>query len=138
MMGLAKQGDLFACAINWVGVTDLDLLYGAHWSDQSSVFKRYGLPKILGDRKEDAAMLKANSPIHLADRITKPVLLAYGKRDLRVPIEHGERMRDALRAHNKQVEWVRYDEEGHGWHKLETNKDFWGRVERFLAQHLKG
>ncbi len=138
MMGLAKQGELFACAINWVGVTDLDLLYGAHWSDQSSVFKRYGLPKILGDRKEDAAMLKANSPVHLADRITKPVLLAYGKRDLRVPIEHGERMRDALRAHNKQVEWVRYDDEGHGWHKLETNKDFWGRVERFLAQHLKG
>lgn len=137
LMGLAKQADVFACAVNWIGVTDLDLLYGAHWSDQPGVFKRYGLPKTLGDRKDDAEMLKAHSPIQLASRITKPVLMAYGKRDLRVPIEHGERMRDALQAHNKQVEWVRYDDEGHGWRKLETNKDFWGRVERFLGQHLK-
>ena len=138
MMGLAKQSDVFACAINWVGVTDLDLMYGAHWSDFSNVWKKYGMPKIMGDRTADAAMLKANSPVHLAGRITKPVLMAYGKRDLRVPIEHGERMRDALKANNKHVEWVRYDDEGHGWHELETNKDFWGRVERFLGQNLKG
>lgn len=136
MMGLARQSDLFACAVNWVGVTDLDLMFGAHWSDLTGAYKDFGMPKLLGDRKADAEMLKANSPVHLASRIRKPVLMAYGKRDQRVPIEHGERMRDALEPHNKQVEWVVYDDEGHGWYYLRTAKDFWTRVERFLAKHL--
>jgi dipeptidyl aminopeptidase/acylaminoacyl peptidase len=118
-------------------LSSLDLLYGAHWSDQPGVFKRYWLPNTLGDPKDDAEMLKAHSPIHLANRITTPVLMAYGKRDRRLPIEHGERKRDALQAHSKQVERVRFDDEGHGWHKPETNKDFWGRFERFLGKHLK-
>jgi dienelactone hydrolase len=137
LMGLARQSDVFACAVNWLGPTDLDLIYGAHWSDQSGVYKRYGLPKVLGDRRADADMLRKHSPIHLAERITKPVLMAYGKLDLRVPIEHGERMRDALEPHNKQVEWVRYDDEGHGWYRQKTRRDFWTRVETFLARHLK-
>lgn len=136
MMGLAKQSDVFACAVNWIGVTDLDLLFGAHWSDQSAVYKKHGMPKVVGDREKDADMLKANSPVHLARQIRKPVLMAYGKRDRRVPIEHGERMRDALKAHNPNVEWVVYEKEGHGWFLLDTEKDFWGRVERFLAKHL--
>lgn len=136
MMGLAKQADVFACAVNWVGVTDLDLMYGAHWSDQPGVYKKYGMPKVLGDREADAQMLRDNSPVHLARNIRKPVLMAYGKRDERVPIEHGERMRDAL-DHNSGVEWVVYDKEGHGWYWPETKKDFWSRVERFLDKHLK-
>jgi len=137
LMGLARQSDVFACAVNWLGPTDLDLIYGAQWSDQSDVFKRYGLPKVLGDRRADADMLRKHSPIHLAQSITKPVLMAYGKLDLHLSIEHGERMRDALEPHNKQVEWVRYDDEGHGWYRQKTKRDFWTRVERFLAQHLK-
>ena len=34
------------------------------------------------------------------------------------------------------LEWVVYPEEGHGWRDLKANEDFWGRVERFLGQHL--
>ncbi len=137
LMGLARQSDVFACAVSWLAVTDLDLIFGAHWSDQSKVFKEFGLPKVLGDRTADAEMLKAHSPLHLARQIRKPVLLAYGERDSRVPIQHGQRMREALEGHNPHVEWVLYEEEGHGWHLPETHRDFWTRVERFLARHLK-
>jgi len=136
LMGLVRDPDLYACAINWVGVTDLDLLFSATWSDFSPSFRRHGLPRLVGDRRADAAMLREHSPIHRAAEIKKPVLMAYGRKDRRVPIEHGERMRDALRRHNPNVEWVLYDEEGHGWHKRETNIDFWTRVEKFLARHL--
>jgi dipeptidyl aminopeptidase/acylaminoacyl peptidase len=62
--------------------------------------------------------------------------MAYGGRDVRVPLVHGEKFRDAVTKHNKQVEWVVYPEEGHGWHKAETRIDFWGRVEKFLARNL--
>ncbi len=136
MMGLARHPELFACAINWVGVTELDLLFSRSWSDLSAVYREHGLPRIVGDRVADAAMLKAHSPVHLAAQIRKPVLMAYGRLDQRVPSEHGERMRDALKRHNTQVEWVLYDDEGHGWFREKTNIDFWTRVERFLSQHL--
>ena len=98
--------------------------------------KRLGYGRVIGDPKADAEMLRANSPVHQAARIRQPVLMAYGRWDRRVPIEHGERMRDALKGHNAKVEWVLYDKEGHGWYRLDTNVDFWTRVEKFLATHL--
>ena len=136
MMGLVNDPDLFRCAVNWVGVTDLMLMYTAYWSDIDDESKRYGLPRLLGDPKVEADKLRAHSPLHQAARIRQPVLMAYGGVDERVPIAHGERMRDALRAHNPAVEFIEYPSEGHGWARPETNIDFWGRVETFLGRHL--
>ncbi len=76
------------------------------------------------------------SPLALAARIKQPLLMAYGGWDVRVPIVHGETLLATVKPHNPQVEWVVYPEEGHGWRKLETQLDFWGRVERFLAREL--
>ena len=82
-------------------------------------------------------MLKANSPLEQAARIKAPVLLAYGGRDRRVPIEHGTRMREAMRMAGNEPEWVVYDDEEHGFFRPENQIDFWKRVEAFLAKHLK-
>jgi acetyl esterase/lipase len=137
MMGLVRHPEVFACAVNWVGVTDMELLFAKNWGDDiPTIAKTHGMTKLIGDPKADAEMLRANSPVHQAAKITKPVLMAYGRLDRRVPIEHGERMRDALKVHNKDVEWVVYDKEGHGWYRVETNVDFWGRVEKFLGRTL--
>lgn len=136
MMGLVNDPDLFRCAVNWVGVTDITLMYTAYWSDIDDESKRYGYPRLIGDPKADAEKLRAHSPLHQAARIRQPVLMAYGGVDERVPIAHGERMRDALRAHNSAVQFIEYPSEGHGWAKPETNIDFWGRVETFLGRHL--
>ena len=137
LMGLARDADLYRCGVAWVGVTDLDLLYGAHWSDSSDAYKQFGMPTLVGDRVKDAAMLKANSPIHIAGKIRQPLLLAYGEKDVRVPIEHGKAMRRALaEAGNTQVDWVSYPKEGHGWIEPATKADFWGRVARFLSRNL--
>ncbi len=137
LMGLIRNPDLFRCGVNWVGVTDIDLLYTSDWSDASEMWKRYGMPALVGDREKDSKQLAATSPLKLAAGLTQPLLMAYGGRDRRVPIEHGTRMRDALRPRNLNVEWVVYPDEGHGW-MLEANSiDFWTRVESFLGQHIK-
>ena len=139
LMGLVKDPDLFKCAVNYLGVTDINLLYDGHWSskdDLQSDYRIHGMPLLVGDQVKDAAQLKATSPIEQAARITQPVLLAYGGADRRVPIYHGSKFRDAVAAHNKGVEWVEYQEEGHGWTQLATRVDFWGRVEKFLDKHI--
>ena len=137
LMGLARDPELYRCGVAWVGVTDLDLLYGAHWSDFSDAYKTFGMPTLVGDRVKDAAMLKANSPIHIAGKIRQPVLLAYGEKDVRVPIEHGKAMRKALAdAGNTQLDWVTYPKEGHGWIEPATKVEFWSRVAQFLTRNL--
>ena len=136
LMGLLQNPELFRAGINWVGVTDPGLMFSVGWSDVSEQSKRYGYATLIGDPVADAELFKTISPLAQAARIKQPLLMAYGGWDVRVPIVHGEKFRDANKPHNPQLEWVVYPEEGHGWHKPETRLDFWGRVERFLAQHL--
>jgi acetyl esterase/lipase len=136
MMGLVRNPELFRCGVSWVGVTDLDMLHTVAWDDISDDYKKWGMPKLLGDRVIDAADLKANSPLTHATSIRQPLLLAYGKADKRVPLVHGETFRKAVQPGNPALEWVAYDDEGHGW-VLPANKiDFWNRTARFLDKHL--
>ncbi len=138
MMGLVKEPELFRCGINWVGVTDPSFMFTVTWTDFNQAESgRFDLPLLIGDPEKDKEQFQRTSPVLRAAEIKQPVLMAYGGADRRVPIVNGERMREALKPHNKQVEWVVYPDEGHGWQKLENTLDFWGRVERFLAQNLK-
>ena len=136
LMGLVRDPDLYRCGVAWVGVTDLDMLYSVDWSDSSDNAKKFGLPVLLGDQVKDAADLKDNSPLTHAARITQPLLLAYGEKDLRVPLVHGEKFRKAVQPVNRALEWVEYKDEGHGWRDPANQVDFYNRMAKFLDQHL--
>ena len=138
-MGLVKDPQLYSCGIAWVALTDLNLYLSGSWwiaDDISSAGRKYTLPEMVGDASKDAAMIEANSPVKLATRIKAPVLLAFGEADLRVPLAHGKRMRDALRDAGNPPEWVTYPGEGHGFAVLKNRVDFAQRMEAFLAKHL--
>jgi dipeptidyl aminopeptidase/acylaminoacyl peptidase len=138
LMGLINDPDLYRCGIDWAGVTDIQLLYG-HWSfksDLSDEWKDYGMPDMVGDPVKDAAQLDATSPLRHADRIRQPLLMAYGGVDRRVPIYHGRKFYEAVSKTNKQVDWVVYQDEAHGWTLPKNRIDFWGRVETFLDKHI--
>jgi len=139
LMGLVNNPELFKCGVNWVGVTDIDLLYNGSWGfedDLSARYRKYGMPKLVGDPVADAAQFKATSPLQQAARISQPLLLAYGGADRRVPLYHGEKFYKAVKQTNPDVEWVVYADEGHGWALPKNQIDFWGRVERFLDRHI--
>lgn len=137
LMGLAKDPDLFRCGVDWVGVTDINLMYKADWAnDLPPQWQNFGMPLLIGDPVKDAEQLRATSPVNIADRVKQPLLMAYGGSDRRVPIEHGRAFRDAVRNTNDKVEWIEYAEEGHGWLLLKNNIDFWTRVEKFLDANI--
>jgi dipeptidyl aminopeptidase/acylaminoacyl peptidase len=139
LMGLVNDPDLYKCGVDWVGVTDINLLYNGSWnfaSDMSAEWKKYGMPDMVGDQVKDAAQLKATSPLEQAARITQPVLMAYGGVDVRVPIYHGKKFYDAVTRTNKNVEWIEYPEEAHGWRLPKNSIDFWTRVEAFLDKNI--
>ena len=135
MQALVRTPDLFQCAANYSGITDLQLFHSVTWSDISdSDFQRHLLPVMVGDPDRDKAQLRATSPAQNADKIRMPVFMAYGGEDRRVPIIHGERMRDALEKLGKPVEWMVKTEEGHGFTKLDNRVEFYTRLEAFIRR----
>lgn len=139
LMGLIKDPALYRCGVAWMALTDLDLYLTGSWrvnDDISASGRRYTLPEMVGDAEKDAAMIAANSPVKLADRIKAPLLLAFGEDDLRIPLTHGERLRKAMQAAGNDPEWVTYPGEGHGFGIVKNHVDFAQRMEAFLARHL--
>lgn len=134
LMGLSRGN--VACAAASLGPTDLAKLTSRHWADTGEEALNFSLPRRLGDPVANAELLKANSPIHLIDRLQGPLLLAYGELDTRVPLAHGTELRDALTAAGRPPEWVSYPGEGHSFYKWEHRQDHWRRIEAFLARHL--
>jgi dipeptidyl aminopeptidase/acylaminoacyl peptidase len=137
LMGLIRSPELFKCAVEWVGVADLKLMYTVQWSDTSEVYLQYGAPVLVGDPVKDAEQFKATSPLQNAQRITQPILMAYGSLDSRVPLIHGEKLHSAIATPKDEIEWIVYPYEGHGWSIEKDNVDFWTRVEKFLDRYLK-
>jgi dipeptidyl aminopeptidase/acylaminoacyl peptidase len=137
MQGLVRTPDQYQCAANYAGITDLQLFHSVSWSDISdSDFQRHMLPVMVGDPERDKAQLRATSPAQNADKIKASVFMAYGREDRRVPIIHGERMRDALERLGKPVEWMVKTEEGHGFRQLENRVEFYTRLEAFIRRAI--
>ena len=139
LMGLVNDPTLYKCGVEWAGVTDINLMYSDHWlsrSDLDDDWKKYGMPRLIGDPVTDAAQLKATSPIEQAARITQPLLLAYGGADRRVPMSQGKLFYEKVKKTNPRVQWIEYGNEGHGWYLPANRIDFWSKVEKFLQANI--
>ncbi|MFZ6758100.1 S9 family peptidase [Undibacterium sp. Ji50W] len=136
MYGLVKDPDLYKCGVNWVGVTDVKMLFTVNWSDMSGPYMDNMGAKMHGDPKTDDAYFHKVSALENSSKIKAPVLMAYGSEDVRVPLIHGEKMRDKLLAQGNTVEWMVFTGEGHGWAK-ESNRIKWGEaVLRFIDKYI--
>lgn len=134
LWGLVKEPEMYQCGISWVGVTDMSLLYTLTESDGDEDGEKFFLPLKVGDLQKDAVQLKATSVVENAAKLKRPLILAYGGADRRVPIAHGKRLMSALKGNDSKVEWIVYPEEGHGWAQLKNNIDFWTRAEKLLSE----
>ncbi|WP_193316920.1 alpha/beta hydrolase family protein [Janthinobacterium sp. FT14W] len=139
LMGLIKNGDLFRCGVSWSGITDLPQMYTQHWSVGHRLgeeARQYVMPQRIGDPVHDAAQLKASSPMYQAEKLTQPLLLAYGGAGHNVPPYQGTQLRDKLKLSNSRLEWQLYADEGDHWDLAATRVDFWQRVEKFLDRNI--
>jgi dipeptidyl aminopeptidase/acylaminoacyl peptidase len=63
--------------------------------------------------------------------------MAFAGAERRVPIKHGTGMRAAMHVAGNDPEGIVYPDEAHGFLQVETNLDFWNRVEAFLAKNVR-
>ncbi len=93
-----------------------------------------------GDERDPAmrAVFDRISPLKNAHRIDAPLFVAQGRNDPRVPYTEAEQIAAAVRANDKPVWFLMFNDEGHGFRK-KTNSDYFGAASiLFWQQHLLG
>jgi acetyl esterase/lipase len=94
----------------------------------------------LGDpgTEEGRRLLEDRSPITHVDRAVRPILIAQGLRDVRVPPAESQQMVAALSQRGVPVTYLTFEDEGHGFVRSENRLALFAVVEAFLAHHLGG
>lgn len=135
LAGITYTPDLYACAIDYVGVSNLLTFMQTippYWKPMLEMMYEQ-----VGDPVRDREMLEACSPALHADRIVAPLFIAQGANDPRVNKAESDQMVAALRARGVEVEYMVKENEGHGFHNQENRFDFYRAMEHFLARHLQ-
>jgi dipeptidyl aminopeptidase/acylaminoacyl peptidase len=89
----------------------------------------------MGDPMKDKARLEERSPINFVDQIKAPLLVLAGGNDPRCPRTEAEQVASAVKKHGGTVELKVYENEGHGFAKLENQIDAITRIAEFLKKY---
>ncbi|KXB08218.1 peptidase S9, partial [candidate division MSBL1 archaeon SCGC-AAA382M17] len=100
--------------------------------------QRKALYKELGNPYEDSTYLKKISPLFHAENIQKPIMVLQGANDPRVLKSESDEIVEKARQNDVPVEYVVFEDEGHGFTKKENEIEAWGKILKFLNQYLKG
>jgi dipeptidyl aminopeptidase/acylaminoacyl peptidase len=135
LMGLVKEPDLYACGVDYVGVSNLFTFMKTippYWKPMLAMME-----DLVGDPVADKEQLTRTSPALNAERIKAPLLVAQGARDPRVVKAESDQMVAALKARGIDVPYIVKEHEGHGFANEENQLEFYAAMERFLARYLR-
>jgi len=134
MAGITLTPELYRCAVNYVGVWDLKMLYeqNGRWVERMDRwFKNHVI-----DPKEDIDQLEKTSPKFHIDKIKAPLFIVHGRRDYNVRIEQAETLMDALDKKDIPYEVLIKKEEGHGFVLEENRIELYSRMKTFFNENL--
>jgi dipeptidyl aminopeptidase/acylaminoacyl peptidase len=138
LAGMAFTPTTFACGVDIVGPSNLFTLLKTippYWeAGKQQFYKRMGDPTT----EAGQALLKERSPLHFADKISRPLLIGQGANDPRVNVAESDQIVAAMNAKNIPVTYVVFPDEGHGFARPANNIAFNSVTEGFLAQCLGG
>ncbi|MBC2845822.1 S9 family peptidase [Winogradskyella flava] len=92
----------------------------------------------LGDPfSADSVRLKRISPLFHTDKVTKPLIVLQGAKDPRVLQVESDEIVAGVRKNGVPVEYVLFEDEGHGFIKKENQIESYSRIVKFLDTYLK-
>jgi len=135
MAALAFTPEEFALGVNYFGVTNWlrTLKSIPPWWESF----RDALYLELGNPYTDSLALYNKSPLFFANQITKPFIVLQGTNDPRVLKVESDEIVDNARANGVEVEYVLFEDEGHGFRKKENNITASKKVLEFLDKQFK-
>ncbi|XXF76242.1 S9 family peptidase [Myxococcaceae bacterium GXIMD 01537] len=135
LAALAFQPDVFNAGVDIFGVSNwLRTLQSIppYWESF-----RESLYVEMGDPVKQEQMLRDISPVFHADKIKKPLMVIQGANDPRVIKPESDDIVQAVRKNKVPVEYVVFEDEGHGFVKRKNEMEAYSKVRAFLDTHLK-
>lgn len=134
MAALTFAPEEFNVGVNYYGVTNwlrtLNSIPPWWESFREALYKEIGHPV------EDSIALYNKSPLFHAQNITKPLIVLQGTNDPRVIKPESDDIVAAAQANGVPVEYVVFEDEGHGFLKKENQIEASQRVLDFLDRYL--
>jgi dipeptidyl aminopeptidase/acylaminoacyl peptidase len=131
MMGVTKAPEVWAAGIPIVPFVN----WFTEIQNEDPVLQQSDLAT-MGDLVKNKALYEDRSPIYFVDQIKAPLYLLAGGNDPRCPKEEAQQVVDAVKKRGGVVELKVYENEGHGFSKVENQIDAYKRVADFLKAHV--
>ena len=131
MMALTKAPEVWAAGVSIVPFVN----WSTEVQNEDPELREYDLAT-MGDPSKNKDLWQDRSPINFVDRIKAPVMLLAGGNDPRCPNSEARQVADAIKKRSGTVELKIYENEGHGFAKVENQIDAYTRVAEFLKKYV--
>ncbi|WP_114491098.1 S9 family peptidase [Candidatus Ulvibacter alkanivorans] len=137
MAALTYAPEEFEVGVNIFGVTNWlrTLKSIPPWWDsfKDALYLEMGDPNTA-----DSVRLRQISPLFHAENVTKPLMVLQGAQDPRVLQVESDEIVSEVKKNGVPVEYVLFEDEGHGFVKKENQIEAYGSILKFLDKYLKG
>ena len=131
MMGVTKAPDVWAAGVPIVPFVN----WFTEIQNEDPVLQQSDLAT-MGDPEKNKALYEDRSPINFINQVKAPLLLLAGGHDPRCPKSETQQVVDAIKKRGGVIESKVYENEGHGFAKVENQIDAYKRVADFLQAHV--
>jgi dipeptidyl aminopeptidase/acylaminoacyl peptidase len=135
LAALAFKPDEFAVGVDLFGVSNwirtLESVPPYWESFRKALYDEIGDPTTEKDRLRDT------SPLFHADKIRKPLIVLQGANDPRVIKPESDEIVEAVKKNGVPVEYIVFDDEGHGFTKKKNQIEGYRGILAFLDKYLK-
>jgi dipeptidyl aminopeptidase/acylaminoacyl peptidase len=132
LAALTSYPELWAAGVDIVGIANF-----VTFLENTGPWRRHLREAEYGSLERDRALLESISPIHKVDQIRAPLMVIHGANDPRVPVGEAEQIVASIRARGGVVEYLRFEDEGHGIVKLANRLSCYPAIARFLDAHIR-
>ncbi|ELZ59295.1 MULTISPECIES: S9 family peptidase [Halorubrum] len=131
LASVTEYPDLWAAGVDIVGIANF-----VTFLENTGDWRRSLREAEYGSLAEDREFLESVSPINNIDRIEAPLFVLHGENDPRVPVSEAEQIVEKAREQGVPVRKLIFDDEGHGFSKLENRIEAYRGIVDFLAEHV--
>jgi Dipeptidyl aminopeptidases/acylaminoacyl-peptidases len=131
MMGVTKAPEVWAAGIPIVPFVN----WFTEIQNEDPILQQSDLAT-MGDLVKNKALYEDRSPINFVNNIKAPLYLFAGGNDPRCPKTEAQQVVDAVKKRGGVAEFKVYENEGHGFAKVENQIDAYRRIADFLKAHV--
>lgn len=131
LWSVIRNPERYRCAASWAGVTDWDLILKYDRQFLTRNDSKSWRAKIEGEDFD----LDTVSPYRLAEQLNRPVLLAHGTDDTRVPFSQFRKFSKAAEKAPVKPQELVIEDEGHSFSSPENEQAWYDALVAFLDRH---